>query len=173
MKYRKLRIVWSVVWGIICLLVVALWVRSYWKNDQIVHRVSATEYVALTAMRGQIAIGGSNDQMYVSRFQRDYWINLGFSIQAWDTKKGSPFVVFNASEPYGFVNFPYYRSPAWVGSPGSTSYELSIPYWLLVLTLSSFSAIPWLKWRFSLRTLLIAMTLVAVGLGLAVYALRN
>ena len=39
----------------------------------------------------------------------------------------------------------------------------------------------WLVWliahektpRFSLRTLLIAMTLVAVGLGLVVYAIRN
>jgi hypothetical protein len=35
-------------------------------------------------------------------------------------------------------------------------------------------AAPWWgqKWRFSLRTLLIAMALVAVGLGLAVYAAR-
>jgi hypothetical protein len=37
--------------------------------------------------------------------------------------------------------------------------------WILV--------IPWLRWRFSLRNLLIATTLVAVVLGLAVYATRK
>jgi hypothetical protein len=29
MKYRKLRIAWSVTWGIACLLLVILWVRSF------------------------------------------------------------------------------------------------------------------------------------------------
>jgi hypothetical protein len=33
MKYRKLRIAWSVGWGVLCLLLVALWVRSYWWRD--------------------------------------------------------------------------------------------------------------------------------------------
>src|SRR5262245_21096640 len=30
MRFRKLRIAWSVVWGIACLLVIVLWVKSYW-----------------------------------------------------------------------------------------------------------------------------------------------
>jgi hypothetical protein len=30
MTYRKLRIAWSIAWGAHCLLVVTLWVRSYW-----------------------------------------------------------------------------------------------------------------------------------------------
>jgi len=30
MKYRKLRIVWSVVWGIAAVLLCVLWMRSYW-----------------------------------------------------------------------------------------------------------------------------------------------
>src|SRR6476660_6623621 len=29
MKFRKLRIAWSAVWGIACVLLIALWVRSY------------------------------------------------------------------------------------------------------------------------------------------------
>ena len=33
MKYRKLRIAWSVVFGILCLLLVAWWVRGYWWHD--------------------------------------------------------------------------------------------------------------------------------------------
>jgi hypothetical protein len=33
MRFRKLRIAWSVAWGILCLLLIALWVRSYWWCD--------------------------------------------------------------------------------------------------------------------------------------------
>jgi hypothetical protein len=33
MKYRKLRIAWSVGWGLACVLLIVLWVRSYWRVD--------------------------------------------------------------------------------------------------------------------------------------------
>jgi hypothetical protein len=33
MRYRKLRIVWSVAWGIAAVLLIALWARSYWWCD--------------------------------------------------------------------------------------------------------------------------------------------
>jgi hypothetical protein len=29
MRFRKLRIAWSVFWGIACVLLIVLWVRSY------------------------------------------------------------------------------------------------------------------------------------------------
>jgi hypothetical protein len=32
MKYRKLRIAWSVAWGIVAALFVVLWVLSYWQG---------------------------------------------------------------------------------------------------------------------------------------------
>src|SRR5262245_48974732 len=33
MKYRKLRIAWSVAWGVIAVVLCVLWVRSYWRAD--------------------------------------------------------------------------------------------------------------------------------------------
>jgi hypothetical protein len=50
-----------------------------------------------------------------------------------------------------------------------------VPYWIPALVLGALSAAPWIRWssRFSLRTLLIATTLVAAALGLVVYAARN
>src|SRR6476659_10578089 len=33
MRYRKLRIAWSAFWGLACVLLIALWVRSYWWCD--------------------------------------------------------------------------------------------------------------------------------------------
>src|SRR5262245_8875502 len=34
MRFRKLRIAWSVVWGVAAVLLLVLWVRSYWRLDE-------------------------------------------------------------------------------------------------------------------------------------------
>ncbi len=36
MRFRKLRIAWSVVWGLAAVLLIALWVRSYDTDDHAV-----------------------------------------------------------------------------------------------------------------------------------------
>ncbi len=48
---------------------------------------------------------------------------------------------------------------------------ITIPFWFLAALSAVFASIPWVHWsrRFSLRTLLVAMTLVAVVLALVVY----
>src|SRR5690349_1139434 len=33
MRFRKLRFAWSVMWGLACVLLIVLWVRSYYHND--------------------------------------------------------------------------------------------------------------------------------------------
>src|SRR4051812_4134346 len=33
MEYLKLRIAWSVVWAVAAVLLMVLWVRSYWRSD--------------------------------------------------------------------------------------------------------------------------------------------
>ncbi len=50
-----------------------------------------------------------------------------------------------------------------------------LPYWFAVFVSATFAGAPWLSrldWRFSLRTLLIATTLIAVLLGLIVWLSR-
>jgi hypothetical protein len=47
--------------------------------------------------------------------------------------------------------------------------ELGVPFWFIVLISLAITAAPWLRhlsWRFSLRTLLIATTLIALVLGI-------
>jgi hypothetical protein len=46
---------------------------------------------------------------------------------------------------------------------------ISLPFWLPTISLLALSVSRWLRSRFTLRTLLIATTLVALVLGLAVY----
>jgi hypothetical protein len=48
----------------------------------------------------------------------------------------------------------------------------AVPFWFLVAVAAALSIAPWLRFRFSLRTLLIAMTLFAVVLGLIVWPRR-
>jgi hypothetical protein len=51
---------------------------------------------------------------------------------------------------------------------------LVIYYWVCIAIFLGLVALPWLPWsnRFSVRTLLIGMTLIAVGLGAIVFAVR-
>ena len=49
---------------------------------------------------------------------------------------------------------------------------IMMPYWFLVLLSAVFAAAPWIRHQFSLRTLLIATTLIAVLLGLIVWLVR-
>ena len=52
--------------------------------------------------------------------------------------------------------------------------ELMVPDWLPVLTFVTLAVTPWahkLRWRFSLRALLIAVTLLSVLLGLVVWSM--
>jgi hypothetical protein len=77
---------------------------------------------------------------------------------------------------------PYYQNGLYVDwpTPFSTAlgiqwtcvggFGLVIPGWMPVVFIGALATIPWIPWscHFSLRTLLIATTVVAVGLGLIV-----
>ena len=43
MKHRKLRIAWSVAWGIVTVLLCVLWVRSYDTSCPSAHRLASSD----------------------------------------------------------------------------------------------------------------------------------
>src|SRR6476661_7413421 len=55
MKFRKLRIAWSVLCGIACVLLILLWVRSYWWNDSVFKRLGTRELL-LQMRLGEVGI---------------------------------------------------------------------------------------------------------------------
>src|SRR4051812_16865232 len=82
MRFRKLRIAWSVFWGLACVLLIVLWVRSYWMADYIFSRhvgmCSATGVVQfevrLRAGDYQWASIPANESKAISpRFQFHFW----------------------------------------------------------------------------------------------------
>ena len=61
----------------------------------------------------------------------------------------------------------------WIRELTIPHWYVCVPYWFLVLlSVADLPSHPWLRWRFSLRTLLIATTLVAVVLGIIVWMSR-
>jgi serine/threonine protein kinase len=158
-------VAFTAVCGIVCVLLVVLSIRSYTWFDSI-HGHGYPKSFWCESLRGE----------------------LGFLVV---------FVPHNAGHPnelhFHFITkppepLPYYKTGLYDDSqtPFSSAlgirwnlnyvYGLSngvglvIPCWMLVVFIGGLATIPWIRWsrRFRVRTLLLATTLVAVVLGLAV-----
>jgi hypothetical protein len=142
MNYRKLRIAWSVGWGILCLLLIVLWVRSHWKWDAL-----SFPQGGISSMAGSTVIGLGEG-----------WGGTDWRIHTYELDSSDDpirgFAWINDGGPAGRI-------------PGTM---IIMPHWFLVSLFLVFAAAPWLRYRFSLRTLLIAATVVAVLLGLIAWA---
>jgi hypothetical protein len=141
MRFRKLRIAWSVVCGIACVVLIVLWVRSYWRCDSL----DIAGAHQMTSLRGMCFIDGNIRKSETKVVGAVYGLT-------W-------YQHFDRFAPDGIV--PLSKGTA-------------IPIWLLILLVMAISAAGWKSWsnRFSLRTVLNAMTLLALLLGLVVYATR-
>jgi hypothetical protein len=117
-----------------CVLLIALWVRSYWRLDT----VEVYRGYTILSMRGRLFTDGRFVQIVALDITRD----LTF--------------------------FPGTSTPISGGIATLTHPRVGLPIWLFILLAAMPAATVWLRPRFSLRTLLIATTLVAVMLGLMV-----
>jgi type VI protein secretion system component VasF len=77
-----------------------------------------------------------------------------------------------ASHRRMFGNELQYVTTDWSKVRARAGSGLQVPYWIVVFATLTLSTPFWVRWRFSLRTLLIITTLVAVALGAIVYAVR-
>jgi hypothetical protein len=158
-RYRKLRIAWSVACGILCLLLIALWVRSYVWRDGVFIRPIVGRYLDASSVRGRIAV-----------ITMRYPTNPGMSMANWGTTSHS---VKMLEDPW--PNVPSFSLVGiWVHDcPNGAA--LSIPHAYLILTLITLAAVPWIRWskRFTLRTLLIGMAVVSALLGAIIWSVRK
>jgi hypothetical protein len=148
---RNLRIAFSASCLIACLLLIALWTRSYktfyWcyglpHGDNVVH---------IQATQGMIIL----------------FVRQNFRPPAWEI--GSvPLKGFGGQD----------LTRACTGIRNGITITLGkvvarLPVWLVALLMLVCAMVPWEVSRFNLRTLLLAITTVAVVLGSAVYAARK
>jgi hypothetical protein len=150
-KPRYLRVAFSAMCGVLSLLLIVMWARSFYARD---------------TTRG--CIGGSRLHMYATSLKGE--VSLSF-----DEWRGNP-------HPWIFDSLSNHENmiavlPSVTGSPPlswlgfrwhfkTNLVAVIFPYWFVVLLPAAFAAIPWIPWHFSLRTLLIAMTLIAALLGI-------
>jgi hypothetical protein len=146
MKSRKLRISWSVFCGLVCVLLIALWARSLRTCDLLYMRhADGWKKSTFRSSHGTMSYEYAKDDVAGTP---DGWHYIGID------GCGPPVQTFA-------FNF----SPAWE--------RIRIPNWLPLIFCTAAGIGPWLQFkRFALRTLLIAMTLIAVGLGIIAYATR-
>jgi hypothetical protein len=156
---RYLRIAFSGVCGIVCLLLIALWVRSYSFHDCLEKKTSS-QLFQLRSERGRLAFWHHNPS-----YSQIFGVG-DQSIILQESSQGRTFT----SNP--ITNFNSFLDGKGVLGIGRVDQDMSTivfaPYWFFLLFTLTLTAIPWLPWRFSLRTLLIAMTLIAVVLGVIV-----
>ena len=142
MRFRYLRIAWSVVCGIMCLLLFLLWVWSYTWLDDFSLRNGSRCYATVQSFNGRL------------------FYDEGFGIIGGRT--------VNYSCQIAGIQFQWscctHGSHIWRLRQG-----VSVPDWSVLIVLSLLGTAPWLPRQFSLRTLLIATTLVAVMLGIIVW----
>jgi hypothetical protein len=152
-RYRKLRIAWSVFWGIACVLLIGLWVRSYHTRDFGGVRLTTWQYLRLDSKEGQVnlsvrAFDGTADP------------------HRWWRHTHTGFPSYDLLNPEGqSVSKNWFQIMRWKDRT-----EVLIPYWFIALSSVAIASLTWIRWRFNLCTLLIATTLVAVVLGVIVWS---
>src|SRR5262245_5380386 len=66
MNHRNFRIAWSVAWGLVALLLVALWVRSYWMACAL---AEPNLDIVFIANRGSLTVVRASDWRWFDRWQ--------------------------------------------------------------------------------------------------------
>src|SRR5262245_51127907 len=126
MKHRKLRIAWSVAWGVVAVLPVVLWVRSY----------SYFHFLDRTVRAKNISFHSHNGRL-VFALQDSPYENLDWYF---DSGPARPHIFLEGEKPntYRGLNF---RSE-------SDGYSVCVPYWSLLLPTATVSYLAWLPLRF-------------------------
>ncbi len=161
-RIRGLRIAVSAVFAILCVLLLAYGWRSYATCDvytaSVVDGTENTTYVqgcGFLSMQGRLYLFVDTPYHFTSWRMRSYPV---------DEVSFSQGMFTSANESFYCI-----------------SHDLTVTHWFVAIVLASCGIIPWIgqspqlgvhTLRFSLRTLLIATTLIAAVLGLVVYMSR-
>src|SRR4051812_29463554 len=147
MRFRKLRIAWSGGWGVVAVLLIVLWVRSYCEHEVVYGFFQPRGFLQLNSNSGTLQLISNRESLN----------------QEWRFKSQKPSP--NRSD-WLFKLDMQSRFGWWL--------TIRVPYWFLLVLFAGTATTPWVRIsnRFSLRTMLVATTLVAVGLGLIVWSIR-
>jgi hypothetical protein len=141
---------WS---GLACVLLVFLWVRSYWRLDNLAGPTLWPYGFSATSTTGRLMIGGGDEQDPITQWELT---SLPFD------DRYNPVL---DSQFYGPV-FAFYPSE----DEGS---YIHVPHWFPALIAGSIAFAFAKRRRYSLRTVLIVTTLIALSMGAIVYYAKH
>jgi hypothetical protein len=156
---RYLRIAFSATCLIACVLLIVLWVRSYSSEDYLYWNIVGHRTVLVGSTHGRlVAYTALFESKPGARFRLLDKVGIALATRWTEVER------LLSCDSYSPILAANYRA-------------LVVSHWIMVLVTGTLAAMLGLRrpyrLRFSLRTLLIAMTLVAVVLGLAVWAART
>jgi hypothetical protein len=163
---KGLRIAWTVWWGVVCVLVVMLWVRSYIFFDRCNVPMPRQSGISATTGQGEMQF---RVDFVTTGWNRTFWWPKGLPL---DEKAGRERIARNRERWLQILN----HSLLGFGFRTTPDFWLVItPLWFVVLLFVTLAYFPWfpLSWTFSLRNLLIATTLIAILLRLIVYCVKE
>ena len=146
------------------MLIVALWVRSYWALDSCQGPTYGTRVANFQSFKGCIFL-----------FEGTLGRKLTSALSKYPGIAGTDWKVSSASIERFKINRELNHAVLAKGGMLTLlpiPQVATIPHWSLVVTFFTFAAVPWTRQfslRFSLRTLLIATTLIAIVLGTIVW----
>jgi hypothetical protein len=150
---RRVRIAGSMFFGVLAVALLLVWPRSYFWIDGISRGSTQRNYVGASTLRGVFRVSSTTYPKHLPKLRQVEW-----SVHS---DPGDDATYHRRGRHFDWRN-------------NENRMRGSVPLWFLI-TISSVVAVA--MWRlqysqFSLRTMLIAMTLVAVVLGLICYTGR-
>jgi hypothetical protein len=144
-----------------CVLLIALWVRSYWSYDWLGNLSFIPQGNDLHPKDGCLfeSANGVLVVLYIGSVPESY------SGVRRLIGRSPPLANLRVTGDEGESTWNGFRAKVYPNG----IIRVSVPHWFLALVTGTAAALSWNKWRFSLRTLLIATTLVSLGMGTVIY----
>jgi len=148
-----LRIAFAALCGFACVLLLVLWVRSYWRSDGVQGPILWAHGFTLTSFNGRFMFGGGDEEDPITE---------------WDCSS------FKYDDQYGPGQMAQFLGPVFAFHPSEEDGAyVHVPHWFLALIAGSIAFLFAKRRRYSLRTVLIVTALIAIGMGTIVYYAKH
>jgi hypothetical protein len=151
---RRLLNIASILSLVACVAFMGMWVRSYWWCDELISHYTDTQVCSVLSVVGKVWLQSTDLGPVQLTERKIISVPIG-------NRKMPEFPV--PPLPLGFsTTWGFQAEFSWASS------TMIVPYWFLVLTIGSLAMVSQFRWpwRFTLRTLFIATTFLAIVLGM-------
>src|SRR5262245_33667656 len=180
MMRRRIQIAASVCCLAACVVLIAVWVRSYFRADRVLGTLWGQQQFVVAAKQGRLVgvlFDWPREPLCVPGVF-SYAVGDELSFPIGDARQYDSALGFGVlRQPQYMVGRSTFETPTggtiYISGASSATLEgwgVSVPFWLLVLSTGAIGVALFRErpWRFSIRGLFIAVTVIAVVLGVVV-----